>query len=327
MDRVPWRQLYLIAGLALLAWLIVSIGPREVGDMARRLGWGILPVFILYAGHQLVRARALQLSVVPRGALSYRAALFVRLSGEGAQVLTTGGAVVGEPFKAWLLTQQGLSGAAGVAATLTEFLVYKFVSAVVLTAALAYLRLHVSLPPALDVAARVFLVVGPLFLLVSAIAIARRVYLIGWGVARVSHLPIVRKRWHLDPARVRSMEDFLFENLRERPRLFARLLVLATVAHVLLVLELWFVLVRLDLPSPLFNAWLIDAATKPMGGVFFFVPGQVGTNEAILAAVFTALGLPGAAGVVVSLTRRLRSLAVASVGLFALWGLGRRRSS
>jgi uncharacterized membrane protein YbhN (UPF0104 family) len=324
LTHVLLRRLYLIAGLALLVWLILSIGPRQIGGMAKRLGWGIVPVFVLYAGHQLVRARALQLSVVPRGALSYRAALFVRLSGEGAQVLTTGGAVVGEPFKAWLLTQQGLSGANGIAATLTEFLVYKFVSAVVLTVALAYLRLHVDLPAALEIAARVFLWVGPLFLIVSAMAIARRFYLIGWGVERVAHIPVVRRRWPLDPARVRAMEDVLFENFREQPRLFARLLTLAAVAHVLLVFELWVVLVRLDLPSPLFNAWLIDAATKPMGGVFFFVPGQVGTNEAILAAVFTALGLPGAVGVVVSLTRRLRSLAVASVGLAALWGLGRR---
>lgn len=63
-----------------------------------------------------------------------------------------------------------------------------------------------------------------------------------------------------------------------------------------------------------------------MGGIFFFVPGQVGTNEAVLATVFDALGLPAAAGVIVGLLRRVRSVLVASTGLAGLWWLGRVRS-
>ncbi len=100
-------------------------------------------------------------------------------------------------------------------------------------------------------------------------------------------------------------------------------LALEVAAHLLIVVELWWVLLRFVVPSPLFNAWLIDGATKPMGGIFFFVPGQVGTNEAVLAAVFAALGLPAAGGVVYALVRRFRSALVAGAGLAGFWWLER----
>jgi hypothetical protein len=324
MRRPALHHAFLALGIALLAWLVLAIGPGEILAMAGRLGWRGAVVLAPYAAHQLVRAWALHASVVRRGAVRYRDALLVRLSGESAQVLTGVGAPAGEPFKAWLLKEHGLSGPEGLAATLTEYLVYKFVSAAVMVAALAYLLAAVELPRALDVAARVMLVVGVAFLLVAAAAITSRIYLIGSVVGLVARLPFVRRRWPIDGAWVRAMEDLLFEILRERPRRLLLVTTLAGVAHVLLVVEAWWLVLQFDLPSPLFNAWLVDAATKPMGGIFFFVPGQIGTNEAVLAAVFDALGLPAAAGVVVGLARRLRSVIVATVGLAGLWWLDAR---
>jgi uncharacterized membrane protein YbhN (UPF0104 family) len=167
-------------------------------------------------------------------------------------------------------------------------------------------------------------VVGVLFLATAAVAIHRRVYLIGAAVSRLAGLPIVR-RWPYEPAWTRRMEDHLLEVLREEPRRFLMVIALEVAAHVFVVVELWLVLVRFALPAPLFHAWLIDGATKPMGGIFFFVPGQVGTNEAVLAAVFAALGLPAAAGVVVALVRRFRSALVAAAGIAGLWWLERAR--
>jgi len=316
------RRVLLLAGLALLAWLVRRIGGGEILALAGRLGWALPAVVALFAAHQLARAVALHACIVGPLRPRYRDVLLVRLSGEGLQSLTAGGAAVGEPFKAWLLTERGLSGPAGLAATLAEFLAYKFVSAVTMIAALAYLLAVVPLPAALLVGARVMIVVGILFLATAAVVIPRRIYLIGAVVSGLAGLPLVR-RWPYDPAWTRRMEDLLLEVLRERPRRFAAVITLEALAHVLVVAELWWLLARFALPSPLFHAWLIDGATKPMGGIFFFVPGQVGTNEAVLAAVFTALALPAAAGVVVALVRRLRSALVAAAGLAGLWWIER----
>lgn len=324
--RGPWKALLLGGGVALLAWLIVSIGPQAILAMARQMGWGGLAVVGVYAVQQLLRGWALERCVLRPGVVRYVDALLVRLSGEALQVLTAGGGAVGEPLKAWLLKQRGLSGPEGLAATLAEYIVYKLVSAVMMVAALVYLMLRVDLPPALETAARVLLVVGSMFVVVAAVAIACRIYLIGAIVGAAGRLPGLRARWPVDPGWVRRMEDVLLEVLRERPGRFLAVLGLEILASIALLVELWWVLVLLDLPSPLLHAWLVDGATKPMGGIFFFVPGQVGTNEAVLATVFDALGMPAAAGVIVGLLRRVRSVLVASTGLAGLWWLGRARS-
>ena len=322
MTHRTLRSVLLAAGFVLLAWLIYWVGPRHILAMAQQLGWGAGVVVGVFAAQQVTRARALYNCIVRPDGPRFVEVLLVRLSGEGMQTLTAGGAAVGEPVKAWLLTERGLTGPEGLAATLAEFLVYKLVSATVMIAALAYLLWAVQLPAALSVAAQVMLAMGVAFLVTASVAIHRRIYLIGWATSWLVRLPLVR-RLAYDPAWTRRMEDLLLTVLRGDPARFAVVLGLSVVAHALLVIELWWVLAQFALPSPLFHAWLIDAATKPMGGVFFFVPGQVGTNEAVLAAVFAALGLPPAAGVVVGLARRLRSALVAGVGMAGLWWLDR----
>ena len=322
--RLTWRYVFFALGTALLVWLLDRIGLGEIWTMARRLGWWSSGGFVVvYALHQLLRAGALYRCVVRPGSVRFTDALAVRLSGEGAQVLTAGGAAVGEPLKAWLLTRRGLSGQEGLAATLSDFLVYKFISALVMLAGLTYLAWRVELPAAFAAAARVFAVGAVVFLVVSGIAIARRTYVIGSVAALAARIPGLARRIGYAPAWVRGMEDLIFRVLRDEPRRFAGVLAFDVAAHLLLVLELWLLLHVLELPHPLFHGWLVDAATKPLGGLFFFVPGQVGALEASLAAVFTAIGLPPAAGVVVALVRRARSLLVAAVGLAGLWWLGK----
>jgi uncharacterized membrane protein YbhN (UPF0104 family) len=323
--RAIWRHVLFAAGAVLLVWLLSRVGLGAIGEMARRLGWWSSAALVaIYALHQALRAGALYCCVVRPGSVRYTDALAVRLSGEGAQILTAGGAAVGEPFKAWLFTRRGLTGQEGLAATLTDFLVYKFVSAIVMLAGLVYLAGRVELPGLLAAAVRVFAIGAAVFLAVSATAILRRTYLIGGVVAATARVPGVARRIRYAPAWVRGMEDLIFGVLRDRPARFAGVLALSAAAHVLLVLELWLMLHSMDLARPLFHAWLVDASTKPLGGLFFFVPGQVGAIEAALAGLFTALGLPAAAGVLVALVRRARSLLVAAVGLAGLWWVERQ---
>jgi putative effector of murein hydrolase LrgA (UPF0299 family) len=68
----------------------------------------------------------------------------------------------------------------------------------------------------------------------------------------------------------------------------------------------------------MFQAFLIEAATKFMALAFFFIPLQVGVAEKTYSVVFKALGLPVAVAVAMSLVRRLRTIIVSAVGLTAM---------
>jgi hypothetical protein len=312
------RIALLLAGVALLVYLIVDLGPREIFTLLARIGWGFAGIAAVYALHQAVRARALSLAVAVPGAVRLRDAFFIRLSGEAVQFLTSTGPFLSEPSKALMLGRRGLSKTEGFAATIAEYLAYMFVSATILTAASWYLTSRGDLPPAIQTTARVVLIATTVFLLVSAVAIVRRIYLIGGVVRGLGRLPGVGRRLSVEPGAVRRMEDLLFGVLRDRPGRFAHILTLEAIAQVLMAAELWWILKMTGIATGLGTAFVLDAANKFTGFAFFFVPGQIGAAEGVNVVMFQALGFSSVAGITVALARRIRSALTAGAGLLVL---------
>jgi hypothetical protein len=281
----------------------------------------------LYAAHHGTRALALRTCVLPPTTLGYIEAVAIRLSGEAVQVLTVTGPVLAEPTRAWLLQRRGLTLTQGFAATISEYLVSLFVNAVMAIAALAMLVWYFR--PAAGVSGIAVAVIGAssAFLIVSAIAITHRFYLIGAVIAGLARIGLLRGRWRPDMRAVNRMEDVLLALLHDRPRRFVATVAFEAAAQVFLVLELLALLHALDLAVPVSDAFVIEGSTKFIGLAFAFVPLQVGVAEGAYALIFDAVGLPPAAGFTLAFVRRVRTIAVASVGLPTLVRLMRDRQS
>jgi hypothetical protein len=89
--------------------------------------------------------------------------------------------------------------------------------------------------------------------------------------------------------------------------------------------ELFWLLQALDLAAPQSYAFVIEGSTKIIGVVFLFIPLQVGVAEGAYALILGAMGLPAAAGFALAFLRRIRSLAVAGIGVTVLTLLTRDR--
>lgn len=320
-----FRALFLIAGLILLIYLVVALGPGEILALLARIGWGFVPIAAIYAGQQAVRARALRLCAARPGAVAFADAFAIRLSGEAVQFLTSTGPFLAEPSKALLLGRHGLTKAEGFSATIAEYLAYTFVAAAMMGGAMCYLVARVELGHVMRDAAVVVIVVSVVFLGVAAVAIAGRIYLIGGVMRWLGGLPAVGRRVRVEADAVRRMEDLLLGVLRERPGRFARVLLLEIVAHALLVVELWWILRLSGVAAGFDRALVLESAGKFTGLAFFFIPGQVGASEGVNAVLFRALGFASVAGVGVALARRIRSALAAGAGLAALALLTKRR--
>lgn len=319
------RAVFVLAGIALFVYLTIQLGPEQILAALRQIGWSFLVVMLLYCAHQLVRATALAAALVNRGALSFRDLVWIRLSGEAVQFLTFTGPLLAEPAKAWMLKRRGLTTREAFAAVLTEYLVYTFTSAALSIAGLAYLLAHFDLTPPVAAAARVIIAVMALFLAASAVAIVFRIYLLGAIAQGLSRLPVARRYVHVDIDAMHGMEDVLLLVLRDRPGQFLRVAALDLVAQGLLVLEVGWILGALSLSVPAGHPVLIEAAIKFTSLAFFFIPTQIGAAEGTYAVIFEAIGQAAAAGFAVAFIRRLRSLAVAGVGLAAMSALGREQ--
>lgn len=319
------RLVLLFGGAVLLVLLLSQLGPSEVLDAFRRIGWYFVPVLLLGAAHHATRAFALHACVLRSGLLRYSDALAIRLSGEAVQSLTFTGPVLSQPTKAWLLEDHGLSLKEGFAATITEYLICSFVTAAMSIAGLLYLVVRFAPPFAVRALAIGIVCLFSIFLVASAVAIARRFYLIGTIIAGLANIGILRGRLRPDMTWINRMEDLLLIILRDSPVRFATITLVEIAAQALLVLELFLLMRALDMMTPVSSAFVIEASVKVIGIAFLFIPMQVGVSEGGYALVFNAMGLSAAAGFALAFLRRARTLAVAGVGLTTLAVLTRHR--
>jgi hypothetical protein len=319
------RLVLLGAGVAILVLLLWQLGPSDVLDALRRIGWYFVPVFLLGGAHHATRARALLACVLRPDLLRYRDALAIRLSGEAVQSLTFTGPVLAQPTKAWLLEGHGLSLKEGFAATVAEYLICSFVTAAMSIAGLAYLVLRFS--PSFPVRALAIGIIClfSVFLIASAVSIARRFYLIGTIIAGLAKIGLLRGRLRPDMTWINHMEDLLLIILRDSPARFLTITLIEAGAQALLVLELLFLMRGLDLVTPISFAFVIEASVKVIGIAFLFIPMQLGVSEGTYALVFDVMGFSAAAGFALAFLRRARALAVAGIGLSTLAVLSHRR--
>jgi hypothetical protein len=63
---------------------------------------------------------------------------------------------------------------------------------------------------------------------------------------------------------------------------------------------------------------MLEALSKCLSAIFFFVPGRVGTEEAGQAFVFQMLGFGLTRGVGLALVQRLRAFTWSAAGLYFL---------
>ncbi len=314
-KRNRWRAVLLALGCALFGYLVLRIGLREVVRPLVEIGWYFAVITAVYLCWEVVRALAYRECIAVSGSCPLWDALRFRLSGEAIQFLTSTGPFLAEPAKMWLLRQRGFNVKQAVAATLTEYLLYTFSSALLAVAGLACLLANFPLSRGVADSAKALLIGTGVFLAVAACAIAGRIYLIGTILKWFRSVPWAGRRLSFADQDLRETEDLLFVVLRDRPLRFLSIMALEFAAQGLLILELFVLLAATKESFSIYTSFLIEGATKFIGFAFFFIPGQVGAAEGTYALIFKAIGLPGSAGFALAVARRLRSLLVAGVGL------------
>lgn len=309
------RPLLVLAGLAVVGYLVAQIGPAAIWSSFVTLGWRLpLVLAFPYALAGLVDTIAWRLLLpgpVPLG-LVFRA----RLAGEAINLATPTMAVGGEPVKAFLLRPHVtlLDGLVSVIADKTTIVVGQIVFlAGGLLAARAALPPSSRLLPIMTGLLAVEIVAIGGFALVQASGglggggrvLGRIGARVGFGGERY-----LQGLGDLDRALAALYR-------RGRRRLVASALVHA-VAWASGGLEIYIVLSLLGTPIPLGTALIIESFAGGVKFASFMVPASLGALEGGYVAFFEAFGLAATSGLSFVLVRRLREMAWAGVGFLAL---------
>jgi hypothetical protein len=314
------------AGLALFAWLVWYVGPGQIWEGFRQIGWGLAAIVAIAGLRFASRAAAWRLCLEPPHQLRFIHAFQAVVSGDALGNITPLGPIVGEPAKAAFVRARVPIGAA-LTALAIENLWYTLSVAAMIAAGSIALLLRTDVAAPLRNASEI--AIGGVFAVYLAAlwTMWRRPAVLSQGVALVA-------RWasssSLDArvAKVRSLEDQVYTFAARRRHALLPLTALELAFHALGVLEVHLTLWML-LPDPpsILVSFILETVNRLITVVFKFVPVQVGVNEAGTGLVTELLGLGFQPGLTLAIVRKARILFWMLIGtaLLVRHGLTARR--
>jgi uncharacterized protein (TIRG00374 family) len=314
----PWpalrrfRLILVLAGAAVIAFLIVQVGPAAIGSAFRSLSWRLLVVLVFPTCLAVVADTLgwrFAFLTPPR---SFGRLVGVRLAGEAVNLATPTASLGGDLVKAYLL-RPGVPLRESVASVIADKTTGLTSQVLLLLAGLLVGTLALPLSSALLLAMAVSLAVEILcvvgFVTVQLRGIAGR----GGRLMAKLRIPPSRERQSMLDGTDRALRSLYFQHGR---RLLASVL-WHFVGFTLGTLEIFLVLRFLDVPVSVPAAFTIGAFGTAVKFFSFMVPASLGALEGGNVAIFAACGLGGAVGLTYTLVRRLREIVWIAAGFAA----------
>ena len=304
-----------LGGLALLIYLIYSLGAESVAQTISSIGWGFLLIVLINFSRHVLRALCIYLAIDSKHrTISFRSVLAARLAGETVSILTFTGPFLGDATKVALMKNRLTLAHSASAVIIDDILYYLSVGFVILTGiGLLILKFGIgtgSLKYALIlVFGAIALMLLGLFLLVKY-----NIKPLSFVLKRLDNrglLPafLSRQRRH-----VLEIETNVFDVYFKRPGTFYSLLGIGLVTHAISVTEVYTGLHLLGVSPTFVNSYIIESLTKVINFAFSFVPGTVGVYEGGNAMILNTLGYTATVGIALALIRR------GAILFWAVWG-------
>lgn len=299
--------LFALGGLALLAWMLSTVGVSEIAADVRRVGWMLLAIVAIGGLRFLLRAVAWRLCLEPPHRLSLGDAFAAVVCGDTIGNLTPLGPLVGEPAKAAFVRNRVALGPA-LTALAIENVLYTLSAAAMIASGMVALLVSFQPPSAIRgvgeiaVAGTLLLFAIALFMLWRQPALISRA--LGLAPPLRRHVP-----------RMQEIETRIY-TFASRHRSALPALGAAEIGfHALGVAEIYLTLWILNNTAPpVLTAFILETVNRLITVVFKFIPMRIGVDEAGTSYVTHVLGLGDRIGVSIAIIRKLRMLAWALAG-------------
>jgi len=312
-----------VAGVALFAYLIKQTGLTTLTQYVAMMGWGALLILGLSAVRNCARAGSWYFSIEPgqRG-VSFWSLMNVMLAGEAIKYMTATGPLVSEPAKA-AMVRKYVPLLQGFSSVVVENLIYYLTVFIFMFASLPALAWLAEVPGDVKLAGYILMSAIAFSILITWVAIRRRWYVLARALEQLARItarrrgeiPAQPRRIDSMGAQVRRVEENLYTFYERRRGAFYLIFSLNMASHFINVVEVCLILALMKLPATILNGCMIEAVTKVINLIFFFVPTRAGVYESGNALMLQALGMSAAAGVALAIIRKLRAFVWVAYGL------------
>ena len=318
------RFAWIAIGVALLAFLVWESGPSRIVSDLGLIGGGLIVVVVLELIVDWLNTVGWWFTFPPglRGGTLTRL-FFVRLAGTALNTTLPAASVGGEPAKVYLLSKD-FPVATVIATVMTSTLLFTLAKAGFIATGTLVTIEKFSLSHEFTIG----MIAGFVATLIGAggfLLLQLRGFS-AWTHRIIAWLPLPEKWAEGIQQMVPHVDAEISALFRTRPRDLAMALCSHWLAFACGVVQVVLLLGWLGLPRSISASIAIESFSMVLGFVAFMVPGALGVQEGGKLLIFTAIGLPAAAGVTVGIAFRLTSIVCAGAGLLTLAVLkGRRR--
>jgi uncharacterized protein (TIRG00374 family) len=313
------QGIILAAGLALLIYLLYSLGFGTILETLTRIGWGFLIIVAVNGIRHVLRAFCLYLAIHSENrSVGFHNVLAARLAGEAVNLMTITGPFLGDATKVALLKgKQTLTHSA--AAVIVDNILYYITVGVMILSGVGLLVVSVG---EFDNATRYALsivVTLVLFMLIGlAAAVKFDIKPLSFVLKRLDRKSLLPKTIASKREYILEIETNVFSVYHERPGTYYLLLFIGMLTHAVSVWEVHLALGMLGFAPGVIQSYIIESLNKIINFAFSFVPGTVGVYEGGNALFLRILGYSSAVGVALALVRRGAILFWTAIGVLVL---------
>lgn len=305
-----------VAGIALFAYLVYSIGIGELIDGIVRFGVvGFAVILLLFFVRIFVRAAAWSMSVYEPYYLRLRDTIPAVIIGEATSSIIPLGILISGATKA-VAVRNRVPLVVGLSSVATENLFYSLVTSVFLIiGAVTFLRLT-PLDEGWIVTIDV-IIAGIILVLIFLLVMVMR----QWHFASEACEKLYRRGFARKLLENRRMDVRLFENLiygyyRRYPKRFLPICAFEAIYHLVGVAEVYYVLSRLSDRAPsLMTSFLLESVSRLISILFKLIPLTIGVDEAGAKFVGDAFALAAGVGITLAIIRKARILFWTTIGM------------
>jgi putative membrane protein len=313
-DSASWgrriESTLLVLGVVLFVVLLQQIGAGTVWSNLLLIGWGLVPAigqeFFAYVANALGWRAAFPCG---RPNVPFRTLLAARIAGDAINNLTPTATMGGEVIRARML--RGLVDPTQAWASVAIAKITQAIGQVVfIIGGLVLVLRDTALPVGIERGLLIFISLLAISLGLAIITQRRGFFSSLTRVMQRLRIPVSVDRLH----RLRQLDEQI-SSFYQSPGDAFRSVFYFTAGWTMGVVEIYLLLLFLDLDATLWRALTIEILSTSIDAALFFVPAKAGTQEGGKVLIFTLLGLPADKGLALGIARRLREVTWAFVGL------------
>ena len=299
-----------------MVYLIIDSGAAQVAHAMLVIGWGLIPITLFHLIPFTLSVLAWR-ELLPAASRPHTlTVMWIQWIRESINTLLPVASVGGDVASIRLAHLQGVPGAQATSSVIVDITVGLATQVIFVLSGVALLLMRSTDHDSLLVAGTVLLVMGVLFVAITAFVFLQHRGLFA-GFAKFARRLIPAKWLSTLAARASMIDDSVVAIYRNRPvMLRASLLRLGGWAAG--VGDVWLVMQSLGQPIGMVDACILESLGSGVRAAAFMVPGALGALEGSYILFGAMFGLPADTALVISLSKRVRELALGVPGLL-LW--------